>query len=88
MTPVKVRGRVQRAYYVNVHMRSFDPQTALFMLTVERLASSEVRPVCFNSDKNQICGILVGLSLISGNRCPIHLILPLSANIYAEVRVF
>lgn len=31
--------------YVNVHMRSFTHQTALFMLTVERLASNEVRPV-------------------------------------------
>lgn len=88
MTPVKVRGRVQRAYYVKVHMRSFDPQTALFMLTVERLASSEVRPVCFKSEKNQICDILVGLSLISGSKCRIHLISPLSAHIYAKMRVF
>lgn len=48
----EARG-VSRAltYYVNVDMRRFAPQAALFMLNVERLASNEVRPMCFKSGK-------------------------------------
>lgn len=69
-------------------MRSFAHQPVLFMLTVERLASNEVRPVCFKSKIETIYGTLVCVSVLSDYRYRIHLISFLIANIYVEMSVF